>query len=87
MVKLMVKLIRWELQKYDAVKNQIIVFDTLSKKEKSYHVPNSTHAILNGDVLFVSTSDNKVMKVSLHNGSRKILSIEDYKNIYLSEAS
>ena len=83
MVKFMVKLIRWELQKYDAVRNKIIVFDTLSKREKSYHVPNSTHAILKGDVLYASTSDNKVMRVCLHNGSRKILGLADYKNIDL----
>jgi len=74
---------RWDLHKFDFVNNKIIVLDILSKRQKSFHVPNSTHAILKESSLFVSTSDNKVMKISLHNGSRKLLGFEDYKNLNL----
>ena len=72
---------RWDLHTFDFVNNKIIVLDTLSNRQKSFHVPNSTHAILKDSSLFVSTSDNKVMKISLYNGSRKLLGIEDYKNL------
>jgi hypothetical protein len=74
---------RWDLHKFDFVNNKIIVFDMISKRQKSFHVPNSTHAILKESSLFVSTSDNKVMKISLDNGSRKLIEIEDYKNLNL----
>jgi len=71
---------RWSLHKLDMINNLIIVLDKLSKREKTYHVPNSTHAILREDALYVSTLDNKVMRVCLHNGSRKLLDIVGYKN-------
>jgi hypothetical protein len=74
---------RWDLQKFDFVNNKITVLDMLSNRQKSFHVPNSTHAILKESSLFVSTSDNKVMKISLYNGSRKLLGVEDYKNLDL----
>jgi hypothetical protein len=74
---------RWDLHKYDFVNNKIIVLDMISKRQRLFHVPNSTHAILKESSLFVSTSDNKVMKISLDNGSRKLLGIEDYKNLNL----
>jgi hypothetical protein len=71
---------RWILHKFDALENKIVILDKLSKRERSYHVPNSTHAILKENALYVTTStNNKVMKICLHNGSRKILSIEDTK--------
>lgn len=76
---------RWHLHKFDALENKIVVLDKLSKRERSYHVPNSTHAILKENALYVTTStNNKVMKICLHNGSRKILSIEDYKKFDLA---
>ena len=74
---------RWDLQEFDFVNNKITVLDMLSNRLKSFHVPNSTHAILKESSLFVSTSDNKVMKISLYNGSRKLLGVEDYKNLDL----
>jgi hypothetical protein len=74
---------RWDLHKFDFVNIKFTVLVMLSNREKSFHVLNSTHAILKESSLFVSTSDNKVMKISFHNGSRKILGIEDYKNLNL----
>ena len=79
----MVEPIKWELHKFDTVENKITVIDSLSKKEKTYHVPDGTHAILKDDVLYVSTSDNKVMRVCIHDDSREMLSIEEYKNLDL----
>jgi DNA-binding LytR/AlgR family response regulator len=79
----MVEPIKWELHKFDAVENKITVIDSLSKKEKTYHVPDATHAILKDDVLYVSTSDNKVTRVCIHVDSRQILSLEEYKNLDL----
>ena len=74
---------RWDLRKFDFVNNKITVLDMLSNRQKSFHVPNSTHAILKESSLFVSTSDNNVIRISLHNGSRKLLGVEDYKNLNL----
>jgi len=74
---------RWDLHKYDFVNNKIIVLDMISKRQRSFHVPNSTHAILKESSLFVSTSDNKVMKISLDNGSWILLGFDDYKNLNL----
>lgn len=82
-VELMAELIRWELLKFNILNNNITIFDNISKREKTYHVPNSIHAVLKKDTLYVSTLDNKVMRVSLHNGSRKILGFEDYKKLGL----
>ena len=79
----MVEPIKWELHKFDTVENKITVIDSLSKKEKTYHVTDATHAILKDDVLYVSTSDNKVMRVCIHDDSREMLSIEEYKNLDL----
>ena len=73
----MLSLSRWELHKFDSVNNKIIIFDHLSKRQKSYYVPNSTHVILKDSSLYVTTLGNKIMKVCLHNGSRKILLIKD----------
>jgi hypothetical protein len=74
---------RWDLHKFDYVNNKITVLDMLYKRQKSFHVPNSTHVILKSNTLFVSTSENKVIKISLNNGSRKLLGIEEYKNLNL----
>ena len=41
----MVEPIKWELHKFDAVENKITVLDRLSKKEKTYHVPDATHGL------------------------------------------
>lgn len=79
----MAELNRWELHEFDAVKHNIIVLDKLSKREKYYHVPNATHAILKESTIYVSILDNKVMKVCLHNGSRKIVGMEVIKNLNL----
>jgi hypothetical protein len=75
--------IRWHLYKFDEIDSKIIVIDQLFKREKSYHVPNLIHAIIKNSALYVTTSNNKVMRVCLFNGSRKMVGIEDYKNLDL----
>lgn len=74
---------RWNIHKFDFANNKITVLDMLSKRLQSFHVPKSTHAILKENSLFVSTSENKVMKISLYNGSRKLLGIEDHESLNL----
>ena len=81
---LMVDLRRWVMYRFDLVNNTIVVLDNLSKKEKTYYVPKSTNAIVIDNAIYVLTLDNKVMRVCLHNGSRKLVDNNDYNNINLN---
>jgi len=65
---------RWTITGLDTAKFTITVADSQLKRKKTYHVPYLTHAIIKHENLMVATSFNKIMEISLSDGSRRFVS-------------
>jgi hypothetical protein len=64
---------RWTILTLDLISATVTVSDTELKKNKTYHIPFLTHAIIKGECLLISTSFNKIMEINLSSGSRRFI--------------
>ncbi len=64
---------RWAVLTLDLISGTVTVSDITLEKNKTYHIPFLTHAIIKGDCLLTSTSFNKIMEINLLSGSRRFL--------------
>lgn len=64
---------RWAIVSFDLISGTVTVSDTKLNKNKIYHIPFLTHAIIKNELLLISTSFNKIMEINLSNGARRFL--------------
>jgi hypothetical protein len=64
---------RWKILTSDLITGTVTVSDKALNKNKTYHIPFLTHAIIKADCLLISTSFNKIMEINLSSGSRRFL--------------
>lgn len=64
---------RWAILTLDLISATVTVSDIELNKNKTYHIPFLTHAIIKNELLLISTSFNKIMEINLSNGARRFL--------------
>jgi hypothetical protein len=74
---------RWELIQFSIKDGSFTVFDKLAKKRHLYHVPYLLHAEIVQQVVYVFTSNSKIMQLNLLTATRQFLSATQLK--YLTQ--
>ena len=66
---------RWQLLQVSIENECFTVLDKRSKRRRTYYVPFLKHAVIFEQVVYVFTSNSKVMQLDLLTASRQFLSI------------
>lgn len=69
----MKNLVRWEVIGVEKDNYLVHVMDRLSNRSNFYQVPFLISAIINEHLLDVETSNGRVMRINLHDGSRQLI--------------
>lgn len=74
---------RWELLQVSVRDESFTVLDKLAKKKRIYHVPYLLHVELMQQVVYIFTSNSKIMQLNLLTATRQFLSATQLK--YLTQ--
>lgn len=70
---------RWELLQVSIKDERFTILDKLAKKKRNYHVPNLLHVELMQQVVYIFTSNSKIMQLNLQSATRQFLSAAQLK--------
>ena len=64
---------RWKFVSLNLKASTFVVYDSLMKKEREFHVPFLNEVRIDSDVAFITTKHNKIMTLNLHTAKRSFL--------------
>lgn len=74
-------LARWEQLQINVQDECLTVYDNLAKRKRVYHVPYLLHAELVQNIVYIFTSNAKIMQLDLLTAARQFLNATQLKNL------